>query len=387
MFLWIVKWITDVCWYLAILEPVRLSLPKIWKMVCEILPILYGGWMVLLWKQKRMAVVSQKQVFFWECRILVAAIAVNLIYHTEMQLKTMSCIWIIVFAMFGIFQLRLERLDEEEQKDPLFLAWNGMTCVMIALAAAVFASSPVLQIVVWSVKWIYFRIIVPILMGIVYLIGILADILVWFLSLIFPDSSGIREMTELLNSGQGWNIPLQNEEVTGFPVSMRMLFWFLLGVIFCIAVVFLYKKLVLAMEEKNAGSSQTIVKQKIKKEDREEVHKRNRGEEHSDAVRRTYQKFLLFCKKQGMRLEVFDTSEEVQQKALDLGKEKGKKELEGLRKLYIAARYSTEISGKEKGEEAEEYYKRWKAMLAERGISKNAGKRKGKIGSAGTKNR
>ncbi len=378
MFLWIIKGITDICWYLAILEPVRLSLPKILKMVCESLPIVYGGWMAVLWKQNRMTVVSQKQVFFWECRILVVAIAVNLIYHTEGQLKIISCIWIIIFALSGIFQLRLERLDEEERKDPLFLAWNGMTFVLVALAAAFFGSSPVLQTVVWIVKLIYFQIIVPILMGIVYLIGILADMLVRFLSLIFPDSSKIREISEILGGGEGWTkIPFQPEEVNGFPVSIRMVFWFLAGCILCMTVVFLYKKLVSAMEDKDVSSSQTIVKRTIKKEDRE-VYRRNKGEENLDTVRRTYQKFLLFCKKQGMSLEISDTSEEVKKKALVFGKETGRKELEGLRELYIAARYRTEISEKEKGEEAEEFYKRWKSILTGRGVSKNTGKRKGK---------
>ena len=104
-------------------------------------------------------------------------------------------------------------------------------------------------------------------------------------------------------------------------------------------VVFLYKKLVSAMEDKDVSSSQTIVKRTIKKEDRE-VYRRNKGEENLDTVRRTYQKFLLFCKKQGMSLEISDTSEEVKEKALVFGKETGRKELEGLRELYIEAKYS-----------------------------------------------
>lgn len=355
MALLVLKICVDVCWYFAVMSPIIAALPLPLAAVLYALPAVYA--LALLFKQIDFSsLLPNQDIFLWECKLLLLAVALEIGFAGGANWESKSAKWVFLFLSLGVLLLRMSRLGEKYQRDKRFWMWNGIYVAAVLLIVLAGTSDVMLSSALWLVKSLYMYVVVPILLGILYLFSAIIEVIVSGLMLIMPrlelktriDSSAVDPLAEQLKDAEIKEIPEQ-------------FYWVLIGIALIIAAVVLWKVYKKLTDTAGSGSEKTLgmmTKSRIAKKDRKPGAGKDRdGGKEEHAVRVLYQKFLKLCVKNGIEITPMENSLEIQEKASSVWETQ---EIGPLRRIYIKARYSGKDVSEAELERAKEEYKRIK---------------------------
>lgn len=354
MALLVLKICVDVCWYLAVMCPIIAALPLPLAAVFYALPAVYA--LALLFKQIDFsAFLPNQDIFLWECKLLLLAAALEIGFAGASNWENRSAMWVFLFLSLGVLLLRMSRLGDKYQKDKRFWMWNGIYVVAVLLLALAGTSDAMLHSVVWLVKSAYMNLIVPILLGILYLFSSILEVLVSGLMSLFPEwelKTRIQEFTVDPLAEQ-----LKDVEEKDIPYQFKWIMVVIIVIIAAVVIWQIYKKLTDTTESNPEKTLGMMTKSRIAKKDRKTGPGKDREDKQEHTVRVLYQKFLKLCVKNGIEITPAESSLEIQEKASSVWETE---EIRPLRRIYIKARYSGKNVSEAEMESAKEEYRKIK---------------------------
>lgn len=359
MAVWGIKLAVDICWYFAWVSPILVFLPSLAVWIGYGIPVVYAIYLVGK-KIQGTVLQSQKDVFFWQCKLLGILIALELVFCGAEVWKEQADVWVICFLAFGILLLRMTRLGEEYQADKQFWGWNTAYLAGILLTAVLVSSDFMMNTILWIIQTVYFHIIFPVLMGILYVIAWLCDKIVAIINqLLFSKfQSSLLEQTmdmfQLEDTTKQWKEP----EITSFPVSFQTILWCLAIMAVLLIIVIVYRKLLSASDTVQTSKIGSVQKMRIEKSERTRRRKTYQNQEGvQEGIRLLYQKFLRLYRQKGLSGQEYETSEEIQRNAEQVW---DKQEMEKLRNLYVRERYGEEQIEQSEIDSMKRMFQRWK---------------------------
>lgn len=362
MAVWCLKILVDTLWYFAVMGPLfAIWYPWITKFGC-LLPVIYVVY-ILIRKRKSGILEEQKSVFLWQCKILAGMTFVEMAFSSVENWERYAAVWAFLFFAFGVLMLRITRLGEEYRKNIRFWVWNGVYVVGVLFLAAALTSEVVTQAALWIVRNIYFKLIVPFLMAILYVVAGAANLVVWVLKQIFPPEIA-NQMQEVVMPavGGGTQMTEEAEEVAGLPVPLQTFAWILAAAAVVLIVWYFSRKLLEEVSERRRRpQTGTVVKSSLERPDTV-FKKKGKITKQQEGIRLVYQKFLRLCRKQGVEIAASDTSRRIQEKAQSIWEEE---KTGRLRELYLKARYSEQQIQEGEIEQAKKEYQKLKKESAQ----------------------
>lgn len=355
MAVWCLKILVDTLWYFAVMGPFFAVWYSWIAKAGVLLPVFYAGY-ILLRKRNSGILEAQGSVFLWQCKILAGMAFLEMAFTSVKNWEEHGAVWTFLFFAFGVLFLRITRLGEEYRRNVRFWVWNGVYVIGVLFLAAALTSKVVVQAVLWLVKNIYFKLIVPILMAFVYVAAGAANLVLWLLRKLFPPeiAEQIQDITMPMMA-KGTPFTQEAEEVAGLPMPFRVFAWIELAVVVMLLVWYFVRRLLGEVSrEKRMPQAGTIEKSSLERPERPFRRKRNSAKQQ-EGIRFVYQKFLKLCRKQGIEITASDTSREIQKKAQHVWDEKT---TEALRELYLKARYSEQQIQESEIEQAKREYRK-----------------------------
>ncbi|MDO4295555.1 MAG: DUF4129 domain-containing protein [bacterium] len=357
MSVWLVKLLTDVCWYFAIAGAILPFLPSVLSRILNLgVPLAYT--LYLLWKARGgERLLFQKEVFLWQCRILGGMTALELVFLEPALWEQSATRWLLLFLVFGVALLRMTRLGEEYRTDRHFLSWNIGGLLLLLVAGAICTSNAAVQSFVWLLRFLYFRLCYPLLLALLYgIFWLLEGIFSLLDALVFSHfhfEVGLAGGSEFAQNAleQAWKGP----ETTEFPLPFRTFLYFLGAIALCLLLYAIYRRLLADSGKAEDFNRSSIKKSHILIEERQ-TKKRKRDEEEEE-IRLLYQRFLRLYEQCGLRQKKNETSEEI---AAQAGSHWNEAELEEFRKMYLKVRYGEKTLPSQDTARAKKLLKKWK---------------------------
>lgn len=358
MTIWVclLKLAVDICWYLALIGPVCALLPRPAAWALSAVPLAYGA-VFLLRRRLHPGRGFNSDVFFWECKILLASVPAEWIFLNSFHWEQ-SAFWCSLFLLLGVLLLRVCRLGESGQKDRRFWMWNAIHLGAAALVVLLGTSPLVRRILSLAGSALYSGIIVPLLQGIGSVFALVIGGIIQLLSALLPQAELQPLPENFLQIPDTFGE--ETAEQTGWDLSwmediLRSAGWFLLAALAALALFFVYKKLTDAPKGGESENAFGIYKSSLPEEKGNPFPQK--GGKEARTVRGYYRRFLRLCTKAGMEIGPQQSSGEIQKKAASLWEED---QLSPLRELYLKARYSPEESSKGDAARAREEYRKIK---------------------------
>lgn len=343
----ILKLVTDLFWYLAVLVPVIVSVPFAAGAVLTLIPCAYGIWLILN-RKKRDFSGNCQDVFLFESKILAVVSLFELMILGPGRWQRQCGPFLFGFIVAGIFLLRVSRVSEQDQKKAGFLGWTGFSMLPVLAAALLLASGVVRKSVWFLISGLYQNLILPVILGILRLFLVALASAAPLFSGLFPGLSQIE--AEMVVIDTETKVDFESFEGAKTPLLLKVAGIFLLILAVAGLCYLVYKRIAAADSPEDRRVPGEIHKSGLSAEGQRESGGRFHREKN---VRYYYRKFLRLCRARGISLERSMTSEEIQRCALQYW---SKEELSELRKLYCETRYGDVDDRGERRQKAKELY-------------------------------
>jgi len=304
--------------------------------------------------------INYNEIFKLFVKVFFITISFMIIWSTFqsdlMPLIQNSLSFGIFFLVGSITLMRMLRHDETVLNQPEFQLFNALPLLGLILISLLTSSSFFLNLIGKMVNFLFFRIISPILSTIfLYIIFPFLNFIFSFLgSPIDSNEMSLNSINNVIEFGA-----LTDMEVEGLDI-----FNLLLMVIFAVLIIFviikLFQKLLLNSEPYNKAQGIQEIRKSLsdeKKSPSKSKHRRN------NQIRDIYRKYLLLCQDNGIQIEPFMTSLDVEQQASKYFQNSESKEL---REMYIKVRYNHCEYSKAEVKQARTLYKKISKKINEK---------------------
>ena len=263
----------------------------------------------------------------------------------------------VVCLACGIWLLRVLRHDPEMLSHSRFILLNAGVLALVLGVVALASTPAVLGAIKTALGFVYQKLIVPPLM----LLGYLAAGLMWLLSRLFAGMKLNRTGTEMDGEMDVGQEQMFGEIAGAEPPEILKAVLTTLFVIGCIVIAW-------RVVRRMMGSGRAAAREQGVRQTRSEgaLFKRDerppllRPRESRAAVRFSYRRFLMLCRRMGITLFDGATSETIAGWAGEFWQEGP---LRRLRELYIRARYSPMDVSREMADEAGEIVRQLKKEM------------------------
>lgn len=263
--------------------------------------------------------------------IVLLSKRLELFYKTGLQ-------YAIMFILSGLYLLRTMRHSEDIITNKKFLSVNLLIIAITCLICILFSTNVVLSSIISGIKFVYIKIIIPIIIQVFYIvfspIGRLLDITI------------VSRFTLMSNK-----IPKDKE--SGYVefkeeanITIFYIFVFIFVTIVLIFLIYSLTKWILNRKRKSSNFTEGIVEytsflnDDIKKKDTK------RSSYNTNQTRYWYKKFLELCRKREMHIFTYDNSQTIYNKSSKLFKNNDK-DLKNIKEIYRKARYGEIIIDKQ----------------------------------------
>ena len=231
-----------------------------------------------------------------------------------------------------------------------FQAVNLIGLAAVGLIALLLGSETFLSLVLAGLSWFYNTLIMPLLMGFIYLFTQLIRGITWLLSFLKRKDPGEKDVNNIEQGELSTEMEfIKREEPVGIEVLTALLI-----IAAAVAAFFLLRALARSLRKaKQSGTVQAITRRYLAEEAVPEPML-SRGPVRR--IREIYRRFLRLCLRRKVEIIRSDTSLDVQQKSRGLFEAE---DSAALRRLYLKARYR-ETADEEEAEQARQLYQQLK---------------------------
>lgn len=279
-------------------------------------------------------------------RSFALCLGVCLISALSMKLDVLNSVllpYISIMAVCGIALMRILRHSRETIESPAFKLSNMAAVGLVCLLTLFFTSDIFVGALTGGIGFVYNNIIYKALMACVYAMTSFLSLFSRLFALIFHREVKFYENSAGEASGRS-DLSFENEGPTHVP---EVLVW-IAAILLAAAVIFIIVKAFKALAGKNRRfdkkspfeTSRNSIE--IAREPRGGILSRG---DHRGQVRKSYRRFLKECLRRGMRITKDEDSAQIAHYA---GQYFDGAPLDGLRDIYIKARYTErEITGED----------------------------------------
>ena len=259
----------------------------------------------------------------------------------------------VLFMGTVILGMRVLRNEEMGKTGPVFYILNTLLVALIAGVGFVFSNSWLLGAVKTCLKFLYDKILGPILMGVTYVVIILPMLLGWLLDRIqLKEPEPVEEVFENVFGNDELQDLYEEMEKKIPPEWVPKLFAAFGIIIFLIIAFLIIRKLVdYSSAKKPSGGS--FERMSVAGEDAPKKRRRRRNT-NADAVRACYRKYLDICEDITIPVDGSIASDEIAARSRHCT---GDGPTGALRQLWLPARYSENASTEEDAKLAKQYLK------------------------------
>lgn len=263
----------------------------------------------------------------------------------------------VVCLSCGVWLLRVLRHEREMLSRPRFILLNAGVLALVLGAVALVSTPAVLGAIKTALGFVYQKLIVPPLM----LLGYLAAGLMWLLSRLFSGIQLNRQGMEMEGEMDGVQEPLFGDAAVMETPELLKAVLATLFIALCILVAWRVVRRMMGSSRAPAGETSVVKTRSLGElSHREERPPLLRPRESRAAVRFSYRRFLVLCRRVGISLFNGATSETVANWAEEFWQGAP---VRRLRALYIHARYSPGEVSREMADEAGELVKQLKKEM------------------------
>lgn len=363
MIVWLLKSLTDVSWYLAMITPLFWVVPGAGQFFLAAVPAAWCGNLFLQWRKQDFGA-SIPDTFLFELRVLGVVSFFELFIVGISGWQRMCAPFAAAFGVFGIWLLRMIRIEESGQRDKKFLGLNGLYVAVVSAAAAILASPGVTGAVKLVFGSFYQGIFLPLL---VLFFGAVGRLFMAFwerFGHLFPKLHEVVFYGDQLALDTRTGLEGEAAGNSDFPEIFRYLGMALTALFIFLILRYVYRRLSDAAGRRRRVNAGAMERSGLSGSRRKKGQEPFLGGERN--VRYYYRKFLKLCAEQGVYTdEGYVTTDSVYRAVRRSGNTSHWPEeaLLELRDLYRVARYGREPGGLEPAEErrrAKEIYKELK---------------------------
>lgn len=347
----ILKFLTDLSWYLAIVFPLMVAAPVLLKVILTAVPAAWAVWLMITGRKRDMGGGAQDAILF-EGKLLAVAAILELAMLGVSRWQSQCGVFVLAFFVFGILLLRVSRVSEAEQSKAKFLGLNGLYLFLLAVCAFLLSMRPVREAAVSFVSGMYRYLILPVLILMVRALVLVFEILGRFIPALEPLSQYEAELT----LETGLEAETAQMTVSETPVFFKVFGILLAAVLGFLFLRYLYRKFSDVGRYDGRDNAGTSVREQLSPDGERQS---GWGEFSSERnIRYYYRKFLKLCRKRGLYPEGIATSQAVEQAARSLWQEDG---LSAFREQYLKVRYGGHKESSEEKKRDREQYRKLKA--------------------------
>ena len=277
------------------------------------------------------------------------------------ELKREAIPMLVLFMSLVILGLRVLRNEEMGKTGPLFYLLNTAVVALVAASGFLFSNSWLLNSIKTVFKLFYDKVLGPILMGLTYVVIILPMALGWLLDKIeLKEPEPFEEVLENVFSEGEYENLIEDAEYHTTPEWIPKLFT-ALGILLFLFICFLVIRKLVDTYSQRQPSGGKFTRTSIDEEAprrRRHVHRNS----SDDAIRTCYRKYLDICEDFDIPVDGTLASDEI---ATYSGPRTGEEPTAGLRRIWLPARYSENVSTDEDARKAKQYLKEIKRKVKE----------------------
>lgn len=288
--------------------------------------------------------------------VLAAAVA-----GKASQLSVEAIPMFVLFMGLVILAMRVMRNEETGRAGPLFYTLNTLVVALLAAFGFLFSNSWLLNAVRSCFKALYDYVIGPLLMGFSYVVIVIPMALGWLLEKVeFKEPEPLEETLQGFFGNENMEQLFEENEAAAPPQWLPKIFAAIGIIAFLVVAFFIIRKLVdysSGRQPSGGNLSRTAVSA-------EDGPKRRRGFRNTpaDAVRACYRKYLDICEEYTIPVDGSIASDEIASRSKS---HTGEDATDGLRDLWLPARYSESGSTEEDAKQAKQYLKNIKKKVKE----------------------
>ncbi|MCD8348529.1 MAG: hypothetical protein LUD16_11435 [Lachnospiraceae bacterium] len=354
MILAILKILTDIVWYAAFIAPAIVAVSTPVQVIFLAVPAVWVIYVVLSWK-KRDFISDIPGMVLFEARFLLCISLLELIFVGPAKWQALCGRPVLLFLIFGIFLLRAGRIADTSGGKRSFWGSSSISLLAAFCSAAILTSKTVLNSVLWLLRTVYNRLVIPVLEAIFWILARILSAIVSFFLMLFSGAKQ-EEAQETVLMDLGDSLRLEEMDTSQTPLVAKVIGYVLIGLVALAILYFFYRKL-----SGNAFGWRNAAHGSITRsnDDKNTKQPRQRGflwQERN--IRYYYKKILYLCAEKGLDTEHPLTSKDVSEfAASSLGKNE---ESEELTHLYRSIRYGGRTESQEQKDRAKEIYRSWK---------------------------
>ncbi|MCC8101210.1 MAG: hypothetical protein LIP11_02795 [Clostridiales bacterium] len=148
------------------------------------MPVLWAFYIILYWKKRDFISDLQSMVLF-EARFLLCVSLLELIFIGPATWQALCGRLVLLFLIFGIFLLRAGRIAGTSGEKRSFWGSSGISLLAALCSAAIFTSKTVLHSVLWLLRTVYNRLVIPVLEAIFWILARILSAIISFFSAVF----------------------------------------------------------------------------------------------------------------------------------------------------------------------------------------------------------
>jgi len=269
--------------------------------------------------------------------ILPLLLLVFLVKNIEL-FNRVSLQYVIIFIISGLYLMRTARHGQEIINNKRFMLMNALVIVMTSIISIVLSTDSILKIIIIVVKFVYGKILVPIVMKIIYVLFLP---MAYFMNRAQNYEEAPPAPFEIPNyiEQEAERHMIQDPSEKTFSI-----FAYIVAIAFLAFVIYGLIKVFSVRKKRKTFDYVEGVKENRSFIDDE--NKRNKNEKQMfskgiNQIRYWYKKFLMLCSKKRMSIFEYDNSYTIYEKSSNIFK--GHTEnLEVIKEIYRKARYDKE---------------------------------------------
>lgn len=269
--------------------------------------------------------------------ILPLLLLVFLVKNIEL-FNRVSLQYVIIFIISGLYLMRTARHGQEIINNKRFMLMNALVIVMTSIISIVLSTDSILKIIIIVVKFVYGKILVPIVMKIIYVLFLP---MAYFMNRAQNYEEAPPAPFEIPNyiEQEAERHMIQDPSEKTFSI-----FAYIVAIAFLAFVIYGLIKVFSVRKKRKTFDYVEGVKENRSFIDDE--NKRNKNEKQMfskgiNQIRYWYKKFLMLCSKKRMSIFEYDNSHTIYEKSSNIFK--GHTEnLEVIKEIYRKARYDKE---------------------------------------------
>lgn len=248
--------------------------------------------------------------------------------------KDTSLKYVIVFLISGLYLLRTLRHTEEVIKSKKFVIMNISVIILMIIACIIFSSDIIVNAIIYSVKSLYYNIISPMFMQVLYFVF-------WLFNKVLPttEEKERKIILESFDSKQGVGQIIRQDNFVNDKLFIIVYIFTIMLFLFIVSIIiirFLSKR-----KRKEYIDAEGVKSYRRFVDVNKKINKKGNRiyDKGISQIRYWYKKFLELCRRKEMSIFIYDNSKTIYEKSSEIFKNQ-EDDLKSMQEIYRKARYS-----------------------------------------------